>query len=117
MLDRSVGELGSRLSGGERQRLAFARAILSQAEILLLDEVTSHLDGRNESAIQDVMRSGDDQTVLVIAHRLSTIADADRIILFDEGRIRDAGTHRELLGRSELYLSLARTQFITSDPD
>lgn len=117
VLDRSVGELGSRLSGGERQRLAFARAILSQAEILLLDEVTSHLDGRNESAIQDVLRSGDGQTVLVIAHRLSTIADADRIILFDEGRIRDAGTHRELLERSELYRSLARTQFITSDPD
>lgn len=92
------------LSGGERQRLAVARALIRKPEVLLLDEATSQLDGASEAAIQQVIAEASETgAVVTIAHRLSTIVEADRIIVLDQGRIADAGTHLELLGRSDLY--------------
>ena len=102
--DAQVGERGVKLSGGQRQRIALARVILKDAPILLLDEATSALDSEIEAAIQDTlysMMSG--KTVVAIAHRLSTIARMDRILVMDEGRIVEDGTHRELLELDHLY--------------
>ena len=99
--DTPLGENGTSLSGGQRQRLSIARAIVRQAPILLLDEATSALDARAETlvqaALEEVMK---DRTTIVVAHRLSTIAGADRILVVDNGRIVEEGTHRELLSRS-----------------
>ena len=102
--DAQVGERGVKLSGGQRQRIALARVILKDAPILLLDEATSALDSEVEAVIQDTlysMMSG--KTVIAIAHRLSTIAHMDRILVMDEGRIVEDGTHRELLELDKLY--------------
>ncbi|MFI7447322.1 ABC transporter ATP-binding protein [Nonomuraea sp. NPDC049714] len=113
-LDQEVGELGSRLSGGERQRLAIARAVLARSPILLLDEITSNLDSRNEALVQNVLLSADvARTVLVIAHRFSTVMAADTVIVLDEGRVVAQGPHAELLTRSDLYRELAERQFVT----
>lgn len=107
-----VGERGYRLSGGEKQRLAIARVILKDPRILVLDEATSHLDTRSEALIQDALeRLMVDRTSLVIAHRLSTVQRADRILVVDEGRLVESGTHEELLGEGGLYATLHRTQF------
>ncbi|MGY2046999.1 ABC transporter transmembrane domain-containing protein [Methylobacterium sp. JK268] len=107
-----VGERGVTLSGGQRQRIAIARAILKDAPILLLDEATSALDAESERAVQaaldDLMRG---RTTLVIAHRLATIRAADRILVLDEGRVVEEGTHEGLLARGGLYAQLAALQF------
>jgi ATP-binding cassette subfamily B protein len=111
-LDTYMGEGGARLSGGQRQRLAIARAILRDAPILLLDEATSALDAESERLVQDALdRLMTDRTTIVIAHRLATVRAADRIIVMDEGRIVEQGTHATLSRAQGLYARLAQLQF------
>ena len=108
----TVGERGYRLSGGERQRLAIARVILKNPAVLILDEATSHLDSRSEALIQDALEKlmvG--RTAVVIAHRLSTILAADTILVLDQGRLVESGSHRQLLDHAGLYAELFETQF------
>ncbi|ROV65161.1 ABC transporter ATP-binding protein [Streptomyces globisporus] len=115
-LDTAVGARGLALSGGERQRLAIARALLRRPQVLLLDEVTAHLDGLSETALRrTVEEAARDCTVLLIAHRLSTVTTAERLVLFENGRVSDHGRHEELLGRSALYQDLTATQ-LTAGP-
>lgn len=110
-LDAHVGERGVKLSGGQRQRIAIARVLLKNAPILVLDEATSALDSEVESAIQEQLYTlMEGKTVIAIAHRLSTIAMLDRLVVIDEGRIVESGTHRELLERGGLYAALWRRQ-------
>ena len=107
-----VGERGVRLSGGQRQRIAIARAMLKNAPLLLLDEATSALDAASERAVQAALeRAMHGRTTLVIAHRLATVQRADRILVLDQGRLVDAGTHAELIARGGLYAQLAALQF------
>jgi len=115
-LDTSVGELGGKLSGGQRQRIAIARAILKDAPILLLDEATSALDTRSEALVQEALDEFmADRTTLVIAHRLSTIKNADWVLVLDDGRIAEEGTHDDLLAREGLYHHLYTRQFADSE--
>lgn len=115
--DTMIGERGVRLSGGERQRIAIARALLKDAPILILDEATSALDSESEalvqSALQNLMAG---RTVLVIAHRLSTIRRADRIVVLENGRISDMGTHDDLMNRLGTYRRLYDLQFLDLEP-
>lgn len=109
--DTFVGEGGQSLSGGQRQRLALARAILHEAPILLLDEATSALDAQNEEKVQKALQElMANRTSFIIAHRLSTVMNADRILVLDQGRIVEEGTHSALLERGGVYAKLAQTQ-------
>ncbi len=102
--DTRVGERGLKLSGGEKQRVAIARSILKDPRILILDEATSALDTGTEQDIQAALRAvSRHRTTLVIAHRLSTVVDADEIVVLDEGRVAERGTHAALLARGGLY--------------
>ncbi|GCE02325.1 ABC transporter ATP-binding protein [Embleya hyalina] len=113
-LDTELGERGAGLSGGQRQRLAIARTLLQRPAVILLDEVTAHLDSDTEAALRDAMaEAARECAVLAIAHRLSTIVRADRIIVMEEGHVRAVGTHRELMESDEVYRRLAGLQFAT----
>lgn len=110
-LDSEVGDGGGKLSGGQRQRVALARALYRNAEVLILDEATSALDAASESMVQDALgRIMEDVTVLVIAHRMSTIRDADRIVVMDQGRVAEEGTHAALLSLKGKYAELHHLQ-------
>ncbi|WP_052850255.1 ABC transporter ATP-binding protein [Streptomyces avicenniae] len=110
-LETLVGERGALLSGGQRQRLAIARALIRDPRVLILDEATSALDGRSETLVQEAMgRLMAGRTVFVVAHRLSTIRGADRIVVMDQGRIREVGRHDELLALGGLYTQLGPGQ-------
>lgn len=111
-LDTFLGEDGARLSGGQRQRMAIARALLRDAPILLLDEATSALDAESERLVQDALEHlMENRTTLVIAHRLATVRKADRIVVMEQGRIVEQGTHEALSGAGGLYARLAALQF------
>ncbi|HEY5304495.1 MAG TPA: ABC transporter ATP-binding protein [Acidimicrobiales bacterium] len=115
-LDTVVGERGYRLSGGEKQRVALARLLLKAPHLVVLDEATAHLDNESEAAVQRALdETMADRTSLVIAHRLSTIRNADQILVIDDGRIVQRGTHEELLETGGLYRALYETQFASQD--
>ncbi|MEM6494906.1 MAG: ABC transporter transmembrane domain-containing protein [Pseudomonadota bacterium] len=115
-LDTDLGESGTQLSGGQQQRIAIARALLRNAPILLLDEATSALDAQSEQLVQQALDAlMKNRTTLVIAHRLSTVRAADRIIVMEEGRIVEQGTHAELAKAGGLYASLAKLQFTANE--
>jgi ATP-binding cassette subfamily B protein len=105
--ESQVGERGLKLSGGEKQRVAIARTLLKDPPILIFDEATSALDSRTEAAIQETMRTvAARRTSIVIAHRLSTVVDADQIVVLNEGRVAERGTHAQLLRKGGLYAEM-----------
>jgi subfamily B ATP-binding cassette protein MsbA len=110
--ETTIGDRGVRLSGGQRQRLCVARALLKDAPILVLDEATSALDTESEAMVQKALANlMENRTTLVIAHRLSTIMHADRIIVLDQGRAVEVGSHQELIAQNGLYRKLYDMQF------
>jgi ATP-binding cassette subfamily B protein/subfamily B ATP-binding cassette protein MsbA len=109
--DTVIGERGSTLSGGEKQRIAIARALLKDAPILILDEPTSALDAQTEASLMEALeRLMEGRTTFIIAHRLSTIKGADRIVVLEQGRMVEVGSHQELMGHNDLYKKLYDTQ-------
>ncbi|MFJ3921981.1 ABC transporter ATP-binding protein [Streptomyces sp. NPDC090022] len=116
-LDTVVGERGYRLSGGERQRLTIARLLLARQRVVILDEATAHLDSTSEAAVQEALGEAlAGRTAVVIAHRLSTVQAADLILVVEEGRIVERGTHAQLLAAGGRYEELYRTQFASGAP-
>ena len=114
--DTVIGDRGMRISGGQRQRLAIARALFREPQILLFDEATSALDTESERQVQTAIdRALEGRTAIIVAHRLSTIINADRILVFDQGRIVEQGTHAELLARSGVYARLYEIQYAGKD--
>ena len=110
-LDTQVGEGGSLLSGGQKQRLAFARAILSDREILILDEATSNIDVESEEMIwNSVEKLRNNKTLIVISHRLANVKNADRIYLLDKGNLVEEGNHKELMDKKNKYFNLVSMQ-------
>jgi ATP-binding cassette subfamily C protein len=117
-LETMVGERGYRLSGGERQRMTIARLLLAQPRIVVLDEATAALDSTSEAAVQGALTEAlEGRTAVVIAHRLSTIRNADRILVVEDGRIAEQGTHTELLAKGGRYAELYNTQFAEAEPE
>ena len=115
-LDTVVGDRGYRLSGGEKQRMAIARLLLKAPDVVVLDEATAHLDSESEAAVQKALATAlEGRTSIVIAHRLSTIREADVILVVDDGRISQRGTHDELLESGGTYADLYRTQFASQE--
>jgi ATP-binding cassette, subfamily B, bacterial len=115
-LDTVVGDRGYRMSGGEKQRLAIARVLLKAPGVVILDEATAHLDSESEVAVQHALDAAlEGRTSLVIAHRLSTVRGADRILVVEDGRIVESGTHAELLALGGRYADLYRTQFAAGE--
>ena len=111
-LNTQIGERGIQLSGGQKQRIAIARAFLKNAPIVILDEATSALDNKSEKVVQEALNNlMKNKTVLVIAHRLSTIIDSDSIMVINDGRIAERGTHDELIKKGGAYELLYRSQF------
>ncbi|MGB0954096.1 MAG: ABC transporter ATP-binding protein, partial [Planctomycetota bacterium] len=116
-LDTQVGDSGSRLSGGQAQRVTIARALLKDADVLLLDEATSALDSESERKVQDALENlMEGRTTFVIAHRLGTIRSADRILVLEQGRIIESGTHDELLKASGSYANMWALQVGAKPP-
>jgi ATP-binding cassette, subfamily B, bacterial len=116
-LDTVVGERGYRFSGGERQRMTIARLLLARPRVVILDEATASLDSTSEAAVQEALADAlDGRTAIVIAHRLSTVRRADQILVIEDGRVAERGTHAELLAADGRYAELYRTQFREEEP-
>jgi subfamily B ATP-binding cassette protein MsbA len=112
-----ISESGSNLSGGQKQRISIARALVTEAPIMVLDEPTSALDPQHEQMITETLRGLKRQrTIILVSHRLSTVADCDQIFVMDEGKIVERGTHSELIARQGTYYQMARHQLKLTDP-
>ena len=112
-----VGERGSQLSGGQRQRLAIARALVRDPSILVLDEATSALDYATEAALNEtLLKVAQNRTVIMVTHRLSSVTSAGHIVVLDHGKVRESGTHEELLGKNGAYAALWRNQLQQAEP-